>query len=679
MKRAFATLAAGRAENSPFGPILVGAARGRLVQVVGAQSLGLVEEPGDQPQPIRIRLLAALLKGIDDPDVAGIARYARGVRLGVGVKLPRTPAVYPRKVRWALPSQKDPDGLGDGLGGPPVLLENYSSAKVLEKEVEADLDDLVARGLAEVMEEAEARRRFGNDFVVASLGALVKRTELDGSKVVRILFDGTHEVPLNDRIQVRDQEIPPNASDLKRLLSEQAEDDSRPFGLVADVKDAHRAVAIAPVDWHLLGCRARRGGPLYFQHRGTFGIASASYWWGRLAAAILRLGYAVVAESAALWSLVLADDFKYEVCSPNFVETLLLLVLLGEVLGVPWSWSKLRGGTEYTWVGFQHQLLEHSLGLSESRALWLQGWLDGLIRDRIVIIRDFLAGLGRAAFACGALEYDRPFLAPLYTFGSLRRPETRQPLPTYVLVVAKFLRDRLRTRRLHRCAVKRPSWDEAIRIDAKAEGSTATLGGWRPTRDQGGTIVRHLSPWFFVSLNPVTVPWAYERDNQPFRVVASLEALAALVAVLLLVPAGEGGELQKGSLLLPLFTDNRGNTFALSRLMTTKYPLCLIVMELATVMEQRGLILDTAWAPREWNAEADALTNERFEGFDPALRKELDLPGHQWQVLGQLLKDGQGFYAEVQEARAAARSRGPRARRGGRKRKQPTLKERDPW
>jgi len=528
------------------------------------------------------------------------------------------------------------------------------------------------------MDESAARRRFGDAFIVASLGALVKRVEADGSKVVRVLFDGTRGIPLNTHIRVRDQEIPPGPLDLKRVLRAQGEAGAPAFGLVADVSEAHRAIAIVPEDWHRLGCRARSGGPLYFHHRGTFGVSSASYWWGRVASAFLRLGHYVVRHSAVLWAAVLADDYKFEVTSGNFVETILSLVLLGEVLGIPWSWQKLRGGTEYTWVGFEHQLREYALGLSAGRAAWLLGWYGSLLRDKTVLIRDFLAALGRAAYACGALEFDRPFLAPLYTFGSLHPLDATRPLPTYVLVVVRFLRDRLAVRRVQRCHQPLGAPLEALRVDAKAEGETATLGGWRPVRDETGQIDKGRSPWFFVALDDQVAPWAYEKDRQPFRVVASLEAVAALVAVLTLGPL-DGASRARGAVLLPLLTDNRGNSHALSRLMTTKYPLCLWVMELAATLEAKQLLLDAAWAPREWNSEADALTNQDFAGFRAENRVPFDFASQRWHVFGDLLDAGSAFYAEAKEARASRQQPVRLGRRGGRAAKRGSLKERDPW
>ena len=211
-----------------------------------------------------------------------------------------------------------------------------------------------------------------------------------------------------------------------------------------------------------------------------------------------------------------------------------------------------------------------------------------------------------------------------------------------------------------------------------AEGETATIGGWLPRRDEQGNLDLSRSTWFFVELNDVVAPWAYEKDRKPFRVVASLEALAVLVAVITLTEPVAGGNVL-GSVLLPLLTDNRGNSFALTRLMSTKYPLCLLVMELAVALEERSLALAAEWAPREWNAEADAITNSKFEGFSPGMRIPFSMQDYPWKVLDGLLQDGRVFYREAQEARSAARlGTGRVIRRGGRGRRA-SLKERGPW
>ena len=57
-----------------------------------------------------VRLLGGFLEACGDPDHAGITRYAGGVKIGVGIKMPRTPAVFERKTRWSLPHQRSVRG-----------------------------------------------------------------------------------------------------------------------------------------------------------------------------------------------------------------------------------------------------------------------------------------------------------------------------------------------------------------------------------------------------------------------------------------------------------------------------------------------------------------------------------------------------------------------------------------
>jgi hypothetical protein len=294
------------------------------------------------------------------------------------------------------------------------------------------------------------------------------------------------------------------------------------------------------------------------------------------------------------------------------------------------------------------------------------------------LVPDFVAGLGRAAYACGALEFDRPFLAPMYTFASLHGLDTHQALPLYVLLVVKFLHDRLKVRRMYKCSQAIVKMTEAIRVDAKAEGETATIGGWLPTRNARGEIDLALSPWFFVALNEQVAPWAYARDRQPFRVVASLEALAVLVAVLTLTDADPEAA-NRGTVLLPMLTDNRGNSFSLSRLMTTKFPLSVVGMELATALEERNLTLNADWVPREWNAQADDLTNSRFDEFSPGLRRVFDLKANSFKVFNELIVAGAAFHEGANAARIAVRDRVVPRGGGVRRGRRATLKERDPW
>ena len=127
-----------------------------------------------------------------------------------------------------------------------------------------------------VLEEPEARRRYGDRLAIASLAALEKGTDEDGDIEVRVLHDGTHGVNTNRFIKVRDGGVPPMASDLKTCLRMQAAR-GKPFcGLTVDAKSAHKVVAIRPEDWPLQACQVVPGGPVFINKRGTYGLASAA-------------------------------------------------------------------------------------------------------------------------------------------------------------------------------------------------------------------------------------------------------------------------------------------------------------------------------------------------------------------------------------------------------------------
>ena len=60
----------------------------------------------------------------------------------------------------------------------------------------------------------------------------------------------------------------------------------------------------------------------------------------------------------------------------------------------------------------------YRLGLTKKRADWLVNWLREVVRAGSVVARDMSQGLGRLGFAAIALEWERPFLGPLYAWSS---------------------------------------------------------------------------------------------------------------------------------------------------------------------------------------------------------------------------------------------------------------------
>ena len=74
--------------------------------------------------------------------------------------------------------------------------------------------------------------------------------------------------------------------------------------------------------------------------------------------------------------------------------------------------------------------------------------------------------------------------------------------------------------------------------------------------------------------------------------------MATLVGLMILMPETEARSESVATLTFTAGTDNQGNSYLLDRMMTTKYPLVVVLMELAHQMRLRRLVLRARWLPR---------------------------------------------------------------------------------
>ena len=93
----------------------------------------------------------------------------------------------------------------------------------------------------------------------------------------------------------------------------------------------------------------------------------------------------------------------------------------------------------------------------------------------------------------------------------------------------------------------------------------------------------------------------------------------------------------------------------LTELMTTRYPLCCVVMERAARMKATVTSMELTWAPRTTNHEADALTKEDFRGSDMAKRIPVDIASINFLVLREMMAAGSAFDAERQAIKQDAK------------------------
>ena len=286
-----------------------------------------------------------------------------------------------------------------------------------------------------------------------------------------------------------------------------------------------------------------------------------------------------------------------------------------------------------SWVGFGLLHRSYKIGLTERRAQWFQKWTRKVAHARYVHMSTFEEGLGRVMYVAGALEYERPFLSPLYRFLTLHPRGSVRRLPSYVVLILRYLADQVQECRHYDCAAHITTTDSAPRVDAQASESRTGVGGWCPVLDVNGVRDPGKSRWFSMEVNKQDFSWVYCRGDRATRVIATLESLA-------FYPSG-GDQERRKIRLQPTWTDNRGNGAALNKLMSTQFPLNAVVMELAVRCKRSRIVLVVGWTPRQFNREADDLANGRTQAFDPELEVKMNPEDLDWFILPQALKIGQ--------------------------------------
>jgi hypothetical protein len=670
-------LACGRVESCPFSQTMVDQGRASLKAWLATNGVDIKSDKQDVPQEVEVRLFQAALRAMDDPDAAAMDSYAVGVRIGVSTGLPRTPAVFEEKTKWRLPWEDD--------GVKEVWSQNYKSATDNKEIFHKKVEEEKRKGRMLEMTYEEAKKRFKDRLAVASLG-LVQ----EGGEKWRLVHDGTRVVKVNNRIKQRDKVNGPLVYDVARLMDEVRREGGSHFSLVWDFESAHRIVKVHEKDWGLQACIEGAEVPetigpgelILVNTCGTYGIGSAAYWWGRLGAAVQRSIHYLLGAPLATWLALFADDALMIARGQGFRQAIPLALFWVCILGVPVKWKKCRGGFEFQWIGYWLDFTRFEVGISEARREWVVRWLGQLLEKGGVLIGEFESGLGRLAFVCGAIVFDRPFLAPLYSWKSAARRGAYLMFPPFIKTILTFLRDRMKGRRAVKVSLHQQVGGGALEIfraDAKAEGDDVCIGGWEVRSLEGEVVDTMGSRWFALRLDRKNAPWAFGR-GEPYRTIASLEMLATLISVMLFIPGRTGGG-GSGVVSAGGTTDNKGNTFVVSKLMTTKFPLLAMVAELATIMEDRCLVMDLNWAPRDQNEEADALSNFDFGRFDVSRRIPVVLEELKFNVLHVLLRDGEAFYRDLQKEKELEAERKIVAvetiapRRG----KKVTLKARDPW
>ena len=201
------------------------------------------------------------------------------------------------------------------------------------------------------------------------------------------------------------------------------------------------------------------------------------------------------------WHLLVADDYMLDASGPAYREAIISFFTLCSLVVAPLSWPNTAGGDTISWVDFEILYRTYKLAFSERRCQWFVRWTREVAESDHVQMTNFEEGLGRVMFVVGALEYERPFLGPLYRFLMLHPRGSVRRVPGFVKFILRFLAAQIEQTRHYSCAVELRSAPSALRVDAQASDTRTGLGGCLPTADENGSIQKWLSPWYSLEID----------------------------------------------------------------------------------------------------------------------------------------------------------------------------------
>ena len=624
--RLLAVLALGKASESPFS-MEIKRMRERLDEKVRSLGRDPERRQGDRETEINFRRLLAWARLCEEEDAEYLEMVASGgVPLGLFNDIPRVKPVYDEnpkvqmeggaEVRWL-----ESEGVRD----------NYSSAEDHMAKVEEHLEEDLEKGWLVKMSLKEARELYpGQGLQLAALGAVPKDPAWDD---IRVVHDGTHGISLNKEIKQPNRMAFPQFDDLEACMRAFRDGGAQEkFLLAFDIKAAHRLVPVRREDWGRQGCRGSREDVVYLNTRGTFGVASAAFWWGRVAGTCFRVLHRVMPPDSLFYLLLFADDGLILSGGERYQFQVVAILLFLEVMEMPLSWKKCRGGFETEWIGYQVDLRSWTVGVSDKKVAWLIEWVGRLVREGHVLGREFKAGVGRMGFLAGAVKNATSARVAPTAFVTLHMA-VKLALEFFGTMVVQKPRKVVSS--LPRVL------GEVFRVDAMADQEGIAVGGW----ESYGGVPTAEARWFSLKLTKKNAPWLYVK-GEPFRVIAAAELVGVLIA---LVVFGKEAcwRCGAGRLMISGFTDNLGNSFVLDRFLAMKFPMNVVLMEVANQLERLELELDLSWVPREQNEESDRLSKGCFDGFDERRRMEVNLEDCNLPVIAKLMEVAQSLDEEI--------------------------------
>ncbi len=573
-------------------------------------------------QPFLLHTMAALAQQADDPDWQYPLHVEDGVNLGVDEDIDRSPDVWPTKeeMRGRPAPDEEPD--------PPTKHDNYPSAAEHELAIIKTYQEECPVMVEGPYSEAQAARVCRCSPAALCHGALAGKPEGRYLDKLRTVHDATVNM-VNEWIQkhLHEKTTAPTLHDVLTALH--ILDETHVILFKLDITKAHRRIKIRRKDWKYI--TAKVGDQIWVNKCGTYGVSSAQYYWGRMAALTIRILYYLFPQ--ILWAFVYVDDYIFILRADTAPTLAMAIVTTLYSLGCPISWKKTTIGAVNNWVGYQINAPHITAALTPEKQTIISSILNRLKQADQHSAKETTSLVGRLMWATAICLPMRPCLQPLYAWMlALNKRQERQKGHVYgrppkeITMLASVMLDLINS------PPRSPMppvalTDVQAATDAGANDTDATVGGWYSTLR---CPTKHDVHWFSLPITRQDHPWAYTKET-PKQSIAAIELYATLI---LLKHLTSNATLV--NMTLPLRTDNMGNAYTSTDFKCKKWPNSAILMEIGLLQHYQRMRLDLQHVNRENNQWSDQLTHSDFNGFNKQLRFTPNTSDMQWYLLDKL-------------------------------------------
>ena len=535
-----------------------------------------------------------------------------GVNLGVDEPISRSPDVFPTKEELT-------DYLDDSEPDKPTWHDNYPSARehmdAIVETYKEETPDMVT-GPHSPTEAAKICQCTASELCHGALAGKPEGRYLDK---LRTIHDATVN-NVNPWIQyhLTERTTAPTLHDLLHVLC--ICDTNNLVLLKLDVTKAHRRIKVRRCDWKYI--TALINDQIWVNKCGTYGVASAQYYWGRMAALNLRLLYYLFPDIR--WAFVYVDDFIIVLDTKHHKALALAIILTMTAWGCPLSWKKTSLGEVSNWLGYQVNCRTITSTMTPDKQIIMTNILRKLLQGAQHTDNEVVSNTGRLQWATAICPQMRPFLQPLYSWMIAlqdRRAKTRKDNSFAGRTAGKWAYGRppqlvqlMAATMLHIINNTTPPHTPPtcqLRItaatDAGADDSHARIGGWYSTVENPAQTDVH---WFTHQITPEVEPWAHPT---PQHHIATLEMYATVLMFQHISSTSTHATVE-----VLMITDNKGNSYSALNYKSKSWPHAGVLMELALTTYYRNVHPNLQHVHRELNTWADQLTHNDTARFTPS-------------------------------------------------------------